>query len=34
MELEYAETNPVIPVLKLILGIIFFITSILWIVQM
>lgn len=34
MELQFADTNPVIPVLKLILGIIFFITTILWIIQM
>ena len=34
MELKFADTNPIVPILKLILGILFFITSLLWILQM
>lgn len=34
LELKYADTNPIIPFLKLILGIIFFITALMWIIQM
>ena len=34
MELQFADTNPIVPVLKLILGILFAITSLLWIIQM
>ncbi len=34
MELKFSETNPIIPILRLIIGIIFAITSVLWIIQM
>ena len=34
IELNLADSNPIVPVIKLILGIIFFITSILWVLQM
>ncbi len=34
MELQFADTNPIIPFCKLILGIIFIVTSILWMIQM
>jgi LMBR1 domain-containing protein 1 len=34
MELKFSDTNPIIPILKLILGIIFIITSLLWVLQM
>lgn len=34
LELKFGETNPIIPVLKLVLGIIFILTSLLWLLQM
>jgi hypothetical protein len=34
IELEYENSNPVIPWLKLFVGIIFTLTAILWIIQM
>jgi hypothetical protein len=34
IELNLNDSNPVVPVVKLILGILFFITSILWVLQM
>jgi hypothetical protein len=34
LELNYYDTNPITPVLKLLLGIVFFVTSILWMLQM
>ena len=34
LELKFSDTNPIVPILKLILGIIFLVTSIIWILQM
>lgn len=34
VELEFENSNPIIPWLKLFLGIIFFITSLLWLIQL
>ena len=34
VELEFEKSNPIIPWLKLFLGIIFFLTAILWVIQL
>ena len=34
LELRLADTNPIVPYLKLLLGVVFFVTSFLWMLQM
>jgi LMBR1 domain-containing protein 1 len=34
LELKFSDTNPIVPILKLILGIVFLVTSLLWTLQM